>query len=133
MNARIKACGLNGLGPVVARDVMDYFASARGRHLVQEMSNLNLNPQGSVPRTSAAPDSPWQGKTVVVTGTLSSYGRDEIKTLLRNKGANVTDSVSKKTDWLVVGADAGSKLDKARQLGVAILDEPALAKLLDQS
>ncbi len=81
---------------------------------------------------SAAPDSPWQGKTVVVTGTLSSYGRDEIKTLLRSKGANVTDSVSKKTDWLIVGADAGSKLDKARQLGVAILDEAGLAKLLDQ-
>jgi NAD-dependent DNA ligase len=54
VNARIKACGLNGLGPVVARDVMDYFASARGRHLVQEMSNLNLNPQGSAPRQPSA-------------------------------------------------------------------------------
>jgi DNA ligase (NAD+) len=68
----------------------------------------------------------------VVTGTLTRFGRDEIKALLRNQGANVSDSVSKKTDYLIVGADAGSKLDKARQLGVAILDEAALLRLLDQ-
>ena len=130
IKTEITANGLDGVGPVVARDVMDFFASPRGRNLVNELHNLHIHPAGKT--TSAPTDSPWRGKSVVVTGTLTRFGRDEIKALLRNQGANVSDSVSKKTDYLIVGADAGSKLDKARQLGVAILDEAALLRLLDQ-
>lgn len=122
--------GISDIGPAVARDVIDFFASKRGQQLVRELKALQINPQGAAGK--AMGDSPWRGKTVVVTGTLSRFGRDEIKELLRTKGAQVSDSVSKKTDYLVVGADAGSKLAKAQQLGVAILDEAALLKMLDQ-
>lgn len=129
IQSAIKAGGLTGVGAVVARDVVEYFASPRGRALVRDMHKLGLDPQGASPE-SAARGSALRGKTVVVTGTLTGYSRDQIKDALRQAGANVTDSVSRKTDYLVVGADAGSKLDKARQLGVAILDEAALNQLL---
>ena len=73
---------------------------------------------------------PFAGKTVVVTGTLSKLSREEAKEALRKAGAIVTDSVSKKTDFLIVGEDAGSKLDKARKLGVKTLGEEVFLKML---
>ncbi len=72
------------------------------------------------------------GKTVVVTGTLGKLSRDEAKDALRKAGATVTDSVSKRTDFLVVGEDAGSKLDKAQKLGVKTLTEQEFLKMLAQ-
>jgi len=71
-----------------------------------------------------------QGKTVVVTGSLQRFTRDEIQELIARHGANVTESVSKKTDYLIVGEDAGSKLDKARKLGVKTLSEQEFVKLI---
>ena len=68
--------------------------------------------------------------TFVVTGTLPTYSRDQVKALIQEAGGKVTDSVSKKTDYLVVGENAGSKLDKARELGVKILDEAALLVMI---
>ena len=124
---RVAAAGLAGVGPVVAQDVLDYFASTTGQHSLREMKRLELNPLGSAPEN--AQDSPLRGKTVVVTGTLQGYSRDEVKSLLRSMGAHVADSVTKKTDFLVAGSDAGSKLDKAHQLGIPILDESSLKKL----
>ncbi len=73
---------------------------------------------------------PLAGKTVVVTGTLRKFSRDQAKEELRKRGANVTDSVSKKTDYLIVGGEAGSKLDKARTLGVKTLSEEQFLKML---
>ena len=85
-------------------------------------------------RKKAAPKAvatgPFTGKTVVVTGTLAKLSRDEAKEALRKAGAIVTDSVSKKTDFLIVGEDAGSKLDKARALGVKTLNEQEFVKML---
>ena len=72
------------------------------------------------------------GKTFVLTGTLPSLSRDEAKALLEAAGAKVTGSVSKKTDYVIAGAEAGSKLDKARELGVAVLDEAGLRELLER-
>jgi DNA ligase (NAD+) len=77
-------------------------------------------------------EGPFAGKTVVVTGALSKFSRDEAKDALRKAGANVTDSVSKKTDFVIVGEDAGSKLDKARSLGVKTLTEQEFVKMLAQ-
>lgn len=74
----------------------------------------------------------FAGKTVVITGTLQRWSREQAQELLRQQGALVTDSVSKKTGYLIVGADAGSKLAKARKLGVPVLDEAQLAERLKQ-
>ena len=127
LTRRIREAGLDGLGPAVATDVTGFFNSPRGPRLLARLRELGLDPRGTAtPATATC----WSGKTVVVTGTLARYGRDEIKALLRSKGAHVADSVSRKTDWLIVGAEAGSKLDKARQMGVAILDEAALLEKL---
>ena len=81
------------------------------------------------PRSRAAGDRPLTGKTVVVTGTLENFGRKEIEKLIKDLGGKPTASVSKKTDYVVAGENAGSKLDKARKLGVSVLDESAFLKL----
>jgi DNA ligase (NAD+) len=73
---------------------------------------------------------PLEGKTFVITGTLEQWSRDEATRLLQDRGAKVTSSVSKKTDYLVAGSNAGSKLDKANDLGVDVLDERGLLRLL---
>lgn len=124
----IQSEGLSGIGPAVASDVIVFFNSNRGKELLKRMNEAGLAPQGAAP---AAATSFWRGKTVVVTGALSRFGRDEIKGLLRTKGASVTDTVSKKTDLLIVGAEAGSKLDKALQLGIPVIDEAGLLEKLD--
>ncbi len=111
------------IGPVVAGEILDFFASKRGEELLAQLKKLNIQPQ-SAERPPAGPaSSPFSGKTVVITGTLQNYSRSDAQSELRSRGATVTDSVSQKTDFLVVGADAGSKLDKARKLGVPILTE----------
>ena len=129
--AEIRRLGLDGIGPVVAKDVMDFFASAAGHRLVAEMARLGLDPRGDAAPPAASATGPFAGKTVVVTGTLTAFSREQAQAALRKAGAKVADSVSGKTDYLVVGTDAGSKLDKARKLGVTTLDEQAFAKLLD--
>ncbi len=122
--------GLDEIGPAVAIELIAFFASPRGQRLLARMEEAGLQPRGA---TAAKSAHALRGKTVVVTGTLPSFGREEIKARLREAGAHVTDSVSKKTDYLVVGAEAGSKLDKARQLGVPLLDEAAVLKLLHET
>lgn len=81
------------------------------------------------PKPAEAPRLPFTGKTFVITGTLSQ-DRDHFKTLIEKNGGKVSGSVSKNTDYLLAGEAAGSKLEKARQLGVAVLDEPAFGALL---
>jgi DNA ligase (NAD+) len=73
---------------------------------------------------------PLSGRTFVITGTLDAYSRDEASRLLTERGAKVTSSVSRRTDYVIAGSNPGSKIDKARELGVEILDEAGLAKLL---
>jgi DNA ligase (NAD+) len=77
--------------------------------------------------------SPFSGKTVVLTGTLSTLSRDEAKEKIEELGGKVASSVSSKTDYVVVGADAGSKLDKAKKLGVRMIDEDDFSKLVSSS
>jgi DNA ligase (NAD+) len=113
------------VGPVAAASVLDYFASPAGTAALERIRQLGIAPQGNVvnANASSAAAGPFAGKTCVLTGTLTSMTRDEAGDLIRHGGGTVSGSVSRKTDFVIAGESAGSKLDKARELGVAILDE----------
>jgi DNA ligase (NAD+) len=122
----LQAC--EDVGPVMAQSIHDFFRNPRNQAVLAKLKRAGLNPQcGSALRGATGP---FAGKTVVVTGTLAKFSRDEAKEALRHAGANVTDSVSKKTDYLIVGAEPGSKLDKARALGVKTLTESEFVRML---
>ena len=117
------------VGPVLAKSITTYFADTKNRELIEQlrMAGLNFNFLGS---TSKAANSYFSGKTVVLTGTLDSMGRKEATEILENLGAKVTGSVSKATDAVVAGHDAGSKLDKAQALGITVLSESEFLELI---
>ncbi|MBI5257501.1 MAG: NAD-dependent DNA ligase LigA [Burkholderiales bacterium] len=121
---------VNDVGPVVARSIRTFFDQAHNREVVEQLRAAGVQwPEhdGTVADTSPKP---LAGQTLVLTGTLPSMSRDEAKALIEAAGGKVAGSVSKKTQFVVAGAEAGSKLDKARELGVAILDEAGLKALL---
>ncbi|TWT41927.1 DNA ligase [Phycisphaerae bacterium RAS1] len=120
---------IEGVGPEVAKSVRSWFQSPRGRQIVDDLKAGGVNT--TQPRKARpAVGSPLSGKTVVVTGTLARYSRKEIEDLIKGLGGKAAGSVSKKTDYVVVGAEAGSKADKARELGIRILDEDAFDELI---
>lgn len=119
------------IGPISAKAISDYFKKEENITLIKELKELNLNME-YLGVFSNDDSSPFFGKTVVLTGTLSSLGRKEATELLESLGAKVSGSVSKKTDYVIFGTDAGSKLDKARELGVDILDEDAFLVLINK-
>ncbi|MCO5045183.1 MAG: NAD-dependent DNA ligase LigA [Verrucomicrobia bacterium] len=125
----IKQNNLDGIGPVVAREIVTFFPSLAGNTVLRELKALGINPQ-SEPSHTPDTSGPFAGKTVCVTGTLNAFSRSDAQAALRKAGAKVVDSVSKNTDFLVVGSDAGSKLDKARKLGIPTLDEAAFVEHL---
>lgn len=117
------------VGPAVAESILTFFESQAGENLVSRLAELDLNPASDnyAPKPEAS-NLPFTGKTFVITGTLSQ-SRDHFKDFIEKNGGKVSGSVSKKTDYVLAGESAGSKLDKANQLGVTVLDEPAFAKL----
>jgi len=117
------------VGPIVAESVHTFFEQPHNREVVEQLRACGLTWEESEPAAQAP--KPLSGKTVVLTGTLPNLSRDEAKDLLEAAGAKVAGSVSKKTDYVVAGAEAGSKLEKARELGVLVLDEQGLKELLD--
>jgi DNA ligase (NAD+) len=133
---RLAATGIEELqqcadvGPVMAESIHDFFRNPRNQAVLAKLKAAGLNPRSACGSGLPAATGPFAGKTVVVTGTLEKFSRDEAKEALRKAGANVTESVSKKTDYLIVGADAGSKLAKAQKLGVKTLTEAEFRKLL---
>ncbi len=116
---------IQDIGPVVAADIADFFAEPNNRALLADLSSQLTITDYVV---AAASDSPLSGKTLVFTGTLT-MSRDEAKARAETCGANVTGSVSRKTDYVVAGADAGSKLTKATELGVTVLTEQEFREL----
>jgi DNA ligase (NAD+) len=119
---------VEGIGPERAEAIAEWFADEPNRALVEELKQLGL-------RLEAGPEErpvegPLSGSTYVVTGTLEGFSRDEARKALEAKGAKVADSVSKKTTGVIVGESPGSKLAKAEQLGVPVLDETAFERLL---
>jgi DNA ligase (NAD+) len=116
------------VGPVVAQSLHTFFQQPHNREVVEQLRACGVHwPEGagdrSAPQTLA-------GKTLVLTGTLPGLSRDQAKALIEAAGGKVAGSVSRKTDWVVAGTEAGSKLDKAQELGVAVLDESGLLALL---
>src|SRR6185295_15241412 len=119
------------VGPVVAESVHTFFQQPHNVEVIELLRACGLHWEEGEPAAQAP--KPLAGKTVVLTGTLPTLTRDEAKDMLEAAGAKVAGSVSKKTDYVVAGAEAGSKLEKAQQLGITILDEQGLKDLLDGS
>jgi DNA ligase (NAD+) len=118
------------IGPVVAASVRAFAGEPRNRALIDRLKEAGVSMATSLPEPLDEPAGPLSGRTLVLTGTLASMSRDEATEALERLGANVAKSVSRKTSYVVAGSDAGSKLDKARQLGVEILEEDAFLALI---
>ncbi len=117
------------VGPVVAQSIVEFFREPHNAGIVGQMRAAGVHwPEVEVVQAAKLA---FAGKTFVLTGTLPNLSRDEAKERIEAKGAKVAGSVSKRTDYVVAGADPGSKLDKARELGVAVLDETGLLELLE--
>ncbi len=121
---------IHSIGDEIAQSVQAWFQIPGNQQLVARLRQAGLNLAGPAPRASPPPATPLAGKTVVITGTLPTLSRQEAEALIQQAGGKVTSSVSKKTDYLLVGADAGSKLAKAEQLGIPQLTEAELQVLL---
>lgn len=121
--------GVRDVGPVVAASILRFFAEAHNRDVVEKLGRAKETWQEGDPRP-AAKEGSEVGKTFVITGTLPSLSRDEAKALILAHGGKVSGSVSKKTDYVVAGTEPGSKLTKAEELGVSIIDEAGLLRLL---
>jgi DNA ligase (NAD+) len=121
---------VNDVGPVVAQSIRTFFEQPHNREVVEQLRAAGVEwPESEGSAASAAP-APLAGKTFVLTGTLPTLTREDAKEKIEAAGGKVAGSVSKKTHYVVAGAEAGSKLDKAQELGVPVLDEAALLKLL---
>jgi len=117
------------VGPVVAAHVRDFFAEKRNRAVLAALQERGVSwPEGTPVRSVAS--GPLSGETLVITGTLASMTRDQARDAARAAGATVTDSVSRKTTLLVAGTEAGSKLRKAQELGVTVIDEDEFKRRL---
>jgi DNA ligase (NAD+) len=123
---------IEGIGPTIAESVFRFFADPRNASEVERLRALGLRWEKSAP---AAPrgEGPLAGCTFVLTGSLEDMTRSEARRRIEERGGKVTSSVSKKTSYVVAGADPGSKLDKARELEVEVLDRAGLEKLLNDA
>jgi len=117
------------VGPRVAESILEFFREPRNLKVIDRLRNAGLQFESAKVHK---PEGNLAGKQFVLTGTLPRYSRDEAKKMIEEAGGRVTGSVSKKTDYVVVGADPGSKLDKARSLGVKTIEEGELLKLLSR-
>lgn len=121
------------IGPVIAESVHQFFAADYGRMLLQELTELGLNMGSPIPAKPEGAIEVFAGKTIVVTGTLPTLGREEANQLVRDNGGKASGSVSKKTDYLLAGEKAGSKLTKAQELGITILTEEEFLAMINGS
>lgn len=110
---------VNEVGPRIAQSISEFFVEPKNRALVKQLASLGLNLTGEKKERGTK----LAGKTFVLTGSLANYSRDQAKKMIEDAGGRVSGSVSKKTDYVVAGADAGSKLDKAKELGVKVIGE----------
>ncbi|HYA22642.1 MAG TPA: BRCT domain-containing protein, partial [Terriglobales bacterium] len=119
---------VNEVGPRIAKSIAEFFQEPKNVELVKQLEKAGLKFSGRKKERGTK----LAGKTFVLTGTLAHYTRDEAKKMIEDAGGRVSGSVSKKTDYVVAGSDAGSKLDKAKELGVSVIDEREMDELLGQ-
>jgi DNA ligase (NAD+) len=117
------------VGPRVAQSIYEFFREPRNRELVERLREAGLQFEYRVERPRGGP---LEGLTFVLTGTLPTLTREQARALIEAAGGKVTSSVSKKTDYVVAGEEAGSKLTKARELGIKIIDEAGLRRMLGE-
>lgn len=120
---------IEGIGPIIATAVAEYFQDEKNRAEIQTLLDLGVTPRVEQKR-KIVESHPFNGKIFVLTGTLQRYKRNEASDLIKERGGKVTESVSKKTDFLLAGEEAGSKLEKARSLGIRILTEEEFIAML---
>lgn len=124
----VALCDVEGVGDIVAESIVLFFKQTSNRKIVDRLRKAGL--RMDAPKRKIATDGPLVGKTLVLTGTLATWSREDAAAAILAAGGKVTSAVSKKTDYVVVGEEAGSKLTKAQSLGIALLDEAALRALL---
>jgi DNA ligase (NAD+) len=122
---------VHGIGTVIAESIFDWFQTPANQELIQRLKSAQLQLESSNPPPNSPPSTSVSGKTFVITGTLPTLKREEAKAMIQQAGGKVTDSVSRKTDYLVVGEEAGSKLEKAQALEISLLSEAELLNLLE--
>jgi DNA ligase (NAD+) len=121
--------GIEGVGPNIAQAIVDWFSRPSNRQLLEKLRAAGVWPRVAEAEPIQAGEAPFSGMTFVVTGTLPDFTRDQVKDYIQARGGKVTDAVSKKTSYVVAGESPGSKLDKARSLGVPVLDQQGLLEL----
>jgi DNA ligase (NAD+) len=120
---------IEGVGPNIAYAIVDWFEQPKNQALLVKLKQVGLWPEAVTGSQSV--EGPLTGMTFVVTGTLPTFSRDGVKEYIQQAGGKVTDSISRNTSYLVMGVDPGSKLEKARSLGVPVIDETALRKMIE--
>ncbi|HQY89761.1 MAG TPA: helix-hairpin-helix domain-containing protein, partial [Tepidisphaeraceae bacterium] len=120
---------IEGIGEVIAHSVYDFFHSKTGKQIIESLREVGVDPKFEVVEKDAS-EQTLAGLTIVVTGTLEHFDRHTIESTIKEFGGKSSGSVSKKTSFVLAGANAGSKLDKAKELGVKVIDEAAFVKML---
>jgi DNA ligase (NAD+) len=120
---------IEGVGPNIAESIVDWFARPMNQKVLKKLKSVGMWPQGGVRQAESQASDAFAGMTFVVTGTLPTFSRDDAKAFIESHGGKVTDSVSKKTSYLVLGENPGSKFEKAKALGIKIVGEDELKRL----
>jgi DNA ligase (NAD+) len=124
---------IEGIGPNIAQGIVDWFARPANGHVLAKLRLAGVWPSEEAAQRGSGLEQAFENMTFVVTGTLAGFTRDEIKEYIEMRGGKSTDSVSKKTSYLVLGENPGSKLEKARALGVPIIDEHQLRRMAGEA
>jgi DNA ligase (NAD+) len=119
------------VGPIVAASIHDYFQDPENRALLNDLTAVGVSPEPVVPVTAKGGKVPFAGKTFVLTGTLPKRSRADAEALIKERGGKVTGSVSKMTNYVLAGEEAGSKLEKAKQLGIPVIDEAEFERMAE--
>ena len=120
---------IDGIGDVVADGIVQYFAEPQNLEIIAALKDIGIDPT----YTQATKEGTFTGKKVVLTGSLDAYTRGQAGKLIEERGGEIASSVSKNVDLVVVGADAGSKLDKAKKLGIRTIDEAEFVAMLEEN